>query len=40
MIHDKWGFNEAICNTADEFAKNGFCVLVPDVYRANTAKTY
>ncbi|KRX06472.1 hypothetical protein PPERSA_05085 [Pseudocohnilembus persalinus] len=38
LIQEWWGVNESICNTADKFAKAGFQVLVPDLYRGKIAK--
>ncbi|KRX04353.1 hypothetical protein PPERSA_03593 [Pseudocohnilembus persalinus] len=37
LVHEWWGLNESICNTADRFAKAGFQVLVPDLYRGKIA---
>lgn len=33
MIHEWWGFNESITNTAEVFSNNNIRVFVPDLYR-------
>lgn len=38
LIQEWWGMNESICQLADEFAFEGFKVLVPDLYRGKVAK--
>jgi carboxymethylenebutenolidase len=40
MIHEWWGLNKSICETADIFADLGkkFNVFVPDLYRSKPAK--
>jgi len=38
LISEWWGLNKSIVTTAEIFAKNGFKVLVPDVYRGQIAE--
>jgi carboxymethylenebutenolidase len=38
LIQEWWGLNKSIAKTADVFAKQGFRVLVPDLYRGKTSK--
>jgi carboxymethylenebutenolidase len=38
LIQEWWGLNKSIAKTADIFAKQGFRVLVPDLYRGKTSK--
>ena len=38
MIHEWWGLNKSICETADIFANLGnFRVIVPDLFKRNPA---
>lgn len=38
LIQEWWGLNKSICLTADKFAKKGFRVISPDIYRGKVAK--
>lgn len=40
MIHEWWGLNKSICETADIFSNlgNKFNVFVPDLYRSKPAE--
>ncbi|KAL4461616.1 hypothetical protein ABPG74_016240 [Tetrahymena malaccensis] len=40
VLQEWWGMNESICLLADEFAHQGFKVLVPDLYRGKVAKSH
>lgn len=37
MIHEFWGFTEAIQHKADLLAKEGYVVIAPDMFRGSTA---
>jgi hypothetical protein len=37
MIHEWWGFNESIIQTAEIFANKNIRVFVPDLYRGEAA---
>lgn len=39
LIHEYWGVNEQIQTAAERWAKEGFAVLVPDLYHGHVAKT-
>lgn len=38
MIHEWWGLNKSICQTADIFNAGKYSVFVPDLYRSHPAK--
>lgn len=38
LIQEWWGLNKSITLTADRFAKNGFRVIIPDLYRGKVGK--
>ncbi len=38
MIQEWWGLNESLCTTADVLSKEGYQVIVPDIYRGKCAK--
>jgi carboxymethylenebutenolidase len=38
LIQEWWGLNKSIAKTADIFSKQGFTVLVPDLYRGKISK--
>jgi carboxymethylenebutenolidase len=38
LIHEWWGVNEQIQNTAKRYVEEGFAVIVPDLYHGKTAK--
>jgi|JI6StandDraft_1071083.scaffolds.fasta_scaffold04793_3 carboxymethylenebutenolidase len=38
MIHEWWGLNSSICQTATIFSNKKFGVFVPDLYRSQPAK--
>ena len=38
MIHEWWGLNKSICQTADIFGGKNLSVFIPDLYRSQTAK--
>ena len=38
MIHEWWGFNNSIVNTAQIFSNSNLRVFVPDLYRGAPAK--
>ena len=38
LIHEFWGVNQQIKNTADKIAEEGFAVLAVDLYKGVTAK--
>ncbi len=39
MIHEWWGFNKSITQTADIFAAKDIKVCVPDLYRGEAANS-
>lgn len=39
MIHEWWGFNESITQTAEIFSNDNIRVFVPDLYRGEAANS-
>lgn len=39
MIHEWWGFNQSITQTAEIFANQNIRVFVPDLYRGEAANS-
>lgn len=40
LIQEWWGLNKSITITADNFAKKGFRVVIPDIYRGKVGKNH